>query len=330
MWRNLKPLACSAFAAVLMLQPAFASDRTISANVIDYFQPGSKATKFGKAEFIGGIELVSSDGSLGGWSALRLRPDQKHFVGVLDTGDWITGAIVRDTAGKLSTLSDVRISPILDKRGRVGNERWRVDSESVALRRGQVLVGFERAYRIDAYPDPGFETARPVGSLDMLINKKQLEANKSTETVVVAPASGPLKGSPVTIMEDSLNKDGNFLAAVLEGPRKGIFYVKKKSAYAVTDGAFLPNGDLLILERRFGLTMGIGMRMRRIKADTIKPGATVDGDVVLEADSGYQIDNMEGLEAFAAPDGSTHVLVVSDDNFSLLQRTLMLEFRLLQ
>jgi hypothetical protein len=54
----------------------------------------------------------------------------------------------------------------------------------------------------------------------------------------------------------------------------------------------------------------------------------MNGEVVLQGDFGYQIDNMEGLDAFKAADGTTHVVIVSDDNHSILQRNLMLEFRL--
>ena len=37
---------------------------------------------------------------------------------------------------------------------------------------------------------------------------------------------------------------------------------------------------------------------------------------------------MEGLDVLPEPDGSVRLIVVSDDNHSILQRTLMLEFRL--
>jgi hypothetical protein len=90
----------------------------------------------------------------------------------------------------------------------------------------------------------------------------------------------------------------------------------------------LPDGDLLLLERRFNIADGIGMRIRRIGAAEITPGAVADGEVLLTADFGYQIDNMEGLDTFQAPDGTSHVIVVSDDNHSILERNLMLEFRL--
>ena len=98
--------------------------------------------------------------------------------------------------------------------------------------------------------------------------------------------------------------------------------------FDVTDGAFLPDGDLLLLERRFDLAHGIGMQIRRIAGSDIKPGAVVDGNVIFQAGPNLQIDNMEGLDVFRAADGTIHLIIVSDDNHSILERNLMLEFRL--
>jgi hypothetical protein len=50
--------------------------------------------------------------------------------------------------------------------------------------------------------------------------------------------------------------------------------------------------------------------------------------VIFEADSGYQIDNMEGLSVHRGAAGETIVSMISDDNFSTLQRTVLLEFTL--
>ena len=54
----------------------------------------------------------------------------------------------------------------------------------------------------------------------------------------------------------------------------------------------------------------------------------VDGPVLFEADLGYEIDNMEGLSVHRGAGGETVLTLVSDDNFSLLQRTLLLQFTL--
>ena len=58
--------------------------------------------------------------------------------------------------------------------------------------------------------------------------------------------------------------------------------------------------------------------------------ATVQIEVLIEADMSHQIDNMEGLEVIERPDGEIRVILVSDDNHSILERNLMLEFRLIK
>ena len=71
------------------------------------------------------------------------------------------------------------------------------------------------------------------------------------------------------------------------------------------------------------------MRIRRIDGQTIRPGAVVDGDVLIDADMSEQIDNMEGMDVVAMGPDDIRIIVVSDDNHSILQRNLLLEFRLL-
>ena len=63
------------------------------------------------------------------------------------------------------------------------------------------------------------------------------------------------------------------------------------------------------------------MRIRRIPLAAIAPGALVDGRELIVADMGYQIDNMEGLSVHRTAAGDTILTLVSDDNFSALQRT---------
>ena len=72
----------------------------------------------------------------------------------------------------------------------------------------------------------------------------------------------------------------------------------------------------------------MNVRIRRIALGEIKPGGTVDGPVLLEADLGYEIDNMEGLSVHRSPAGETVLTLISDDNFLPFQRTLLLQFTL--
>jgi hypothetical protein len=105
--------------------------------------------------------------------------------------------------------------------------------------------------------------------------------------------------------------------------------VVRSGGYDTTDLAFLPGGDVVILERRFSLFGGFGCRLRRIEAASIKPNAGVDGEVIYESEASHQMDNMEGLAIHR--EGSEIVLsLISDNNFSALQRTLLLEFSLVE
>jgi hypothetical protein len=301
----------------------------VVAKTIAGFKPGSDQTRFGAFEFVGGLQMASSEPLFGALSSFRLRADGEHFVGVCDTGHWMTGRLLRDASGRLSGLADVKITPMRDAHGQEPRLKGDIDAEGLALRQGQAIVSFERRHRVDVYPDPGFERAKPERSLDILIPKRELRSNGSLETVLVAPAGSALKGAVITIAEQSVDADGNLFAAILEGPLKGQFKVVRNDPFDVTDGAFLPDGDLLLLERRFSILGGVGMRIRRIAGKSLKPGALVDGPVLLEADMGFEIDNMEGIDVVAGPDGHAHVILVSDDNHSILQRNLMLEFRLI-
>ncbi len=300
----------------------------IDVKIISAFKPGSDQTRFGALEFVGGLELSSDNALLGAISAIRFRPDHRNFISVLDTGHWLTGAVERDENGRLKGVSDARIMPMIDRYGGTDPGKGGMDAEGLALRGNHVLVSYEQHHRVDAYPDPGFEISPPDGTLPLPIPRWQLRANRSLEALMIAPQSSPLAGGAVIVAEDSLDDEGNMLAAILDGPLQGRFTVRHYGGYDVSDGVFLPDGDLLLLERRFGLIHGLGVRIRRIAGADIKPGAVADGKVIFEASSREQIDNMEGMDVFQAADGSLHLILVSDDNHSILQRSLMLEFKL--
>ena len=311
--------------------PLRADDETLQINsrLIPNFRVGSDQTRFGDFEFIGGLELSSPSAALGAMSGIRLSADRNRFLGVMDTGFWYAGRFERGPDGKLIGIADFTVSPILDAEGESSEEKWRVDAEGLAVRGEEVLVSFERRSRVDVYPANAPGSSRPTGSLPLQIPLKELRNNRGLEAIMVAPAASALAGEVITVSERSLNTSGDIYAAILTGPSKGVFFVKRHPPYDVTDGDFLPNGDLLLLERRYSIAGGIGMRIRRIDGSRLGPGNLVDGPVLLEADFGFQIDNMEGLDVSTDDEGQIFVTLVSDDNHSILQRNLVLEFRYL-
>jgi hypothetical protein len=70
------------------------------------------------------------------------------------------------------------------------------------------------------------------------------------------------------------------------------------------------------------------MRIRRIAEAELKRGSLIEGETLLEAEDNWNIDNMEGIAAHRAASGETILTLISDDNFSLLQRTLLMQFAL--
>ena len=73
------------------------------------------------------------------------------------------------------------------------------------------------------------------------------------------------------------------------------------------------------------------MRLCRLAAGEIEPGARLTGQTLIEADFGFEIDNMEGLALHRGAGGETVLTMISDDNFNhMLQRTLLLQFTLIE
>jgi hypothetical protein len=97
-------------------------------------------------------------------------------------------------------------------------------------------------------------------------------------------------------------------------------------ATSISPGLAASIPDLLVLERSFSF-LTFTVQIRHVPAIEVRPGATMDGAVLLRA-SGGEIDNFEGLGIRHLPDGETRITIVSDDNFNSFQRTLLLDFAL--
>jgi hypothetical protein len=250
--------------------------------------------------------------------------DGEHLLAVTDRGDWLRGRIVyRDDAPV--AVADAEMAPLLGPDGRtLKSHRWH-DAESLAFRDGLAYVGIEGANQIVRFDlaekglrAQGHPIAAPSGI-------KLLPRGQGLECLEAAPKNPPLEGTLIAISERGLDARRN-LKAFLVGPTKGLFSLKRSDDFDVTDCAATPDGKLLVLERRFSWTEGLAIRIRAIPLAAIKPGALVDGATLLLADLDQQIDNMEGLSVHRARDGTLVLTLVSDDNFSPLQRTLLLQF----
>ena len=299
----------------------------VSAVPITTFEPRNPSrTRFGALEFRGGLVLSSNAKTFGGFSELHVDPDGSHFVSASDRGIWLRGRIVyRD--GKPAGIADAEMAPMLGADGRSLISHGWFDSESLTERDGMLYVGFERVEKIVRfnYRRDGL-TARGE-PIPVPPDFKTLENNQSLECLAAPPKGSPLSDKLIVVTERSLDDAGNMRSFLLDGKNVERFTVKRHDDFDVSDCVVLPPGDLLLLERRFALLHGgLSMRIRRIPLASIKPGTVIDGTNLIEADLGYEIDNMEGIGVHRNASGETIVTLISDDNFLPFQRTLLLQF----
>ncbi len=282
-------------------------------------------TRFGALEFRGGLALTSKNTAFGGVSAIHIEPDGEHFLAITDHGSWLRGRIVYQD-GKPAAIADAEMAPILGSDGKPLAARGWYDVEALTERDGIFYIGIERVeqiVRLDYRRDGFLARGEPI---PVPSDFKTFTYNKSLECLAAPPQGAPLAGGLIVVTERSLDSSRNLRSFLLTGGRVERFSVKRSDDFDVSDCTILPPDDLLLLERRYSPMRGVGMRIRRIPLATIKEGALVDGRSMIEADLAYQIDNMEGIAVHRNLRGETILTLVSDDNFSIIERNLLLQF----
>ena len=347
--RRFLEISAAGLAAALAPQPALAQSATpqpvksggvdehsvtapasieVKARPIASFDPRDRShVRFGALEYRSGLVLTSSFPGFGGLSGIRLDAKGERFIALSDKGSWFTGRILYSGRAMVG-LDEVEAAPMLGADGRPITARGWYDSESIALDGSVVYVGLERVNQVLRFDfSKGFTRARGE-VVPMPPAVKKLPNNKGLEALVFVPKDLPLAGTLIAMSERGLDRDGNLIAFLVGGPSPGQFSIRRTEDFDISDAVLLPSGDLLVLERKFSLLKGAGIRIRRIPLATIAPGALVDGPEIFNADLGEEIDNMEGIDAHVTAEGDTVLTMVSDDNFSLIQRTLLLQFTL--
>jgi hypothetical protein len=285
--------------------------------------------RFDSLEFRSGLILTSRFRGFGGLSGLRLDAKGERFIAISDKGSWFTGRIVY-RGREMTGLEDVEAAPMLGPDGRPITARNWYDSESIALDGSLVYIGLERVNQVLRYDfSKGF--TRSIGEVVPLPPAaRKLPRNKGLEGLVMVPKGLPLAGTLIALSERGLDSEGNLIAFLIGGRTPGQFAVRRTDDFDISDAVLLPSRELLLLERKFSWLDGVAIRIRSIALASIAPGTVVDGPAIFNADLGNEVDNMEGIDAHVTPEGDTVLTMVSDDNFSLLQRTLLLQFTVVE
>jgi len=297
----------------------------IEAREIKYFDRRNPQHKqFGALEFVGGLVLQSKHKHFGGLSGLHIAQNGVSFLAHSDRGHWLRGKLKTD-GDRVIGIESAEMAPMRGPDGRTLTARKWQDTESLAVDGDTLYVGIERVNQILRYRLSDGLAGRGI-PIQVPNGIRKLPFNQGLEALVFVPKGMPLAGSLLAISEAGLDEKGNTLAFIIGGPMPGTFTIRRTDEYEVSDAAISPTGHLVIVERYFRWISGIHLRIRAIPLSEIKPGAVAEGKVLLTADNNFDIDNMEALAITKNTSGQIVLTLLSDNNFNLFQRTILLRF----
>lgn len=282
---------------------------------------------------LGSVELASTaiaGLTLGGLSGLAWDEDESRLYALSDAGALFHLRPHFDN-GHLVRVQLLAAFALRDHHGRALEGR-RADSEGVVLQHGSngksgdslLAVSFERSPRIVLFrPDGRYvETLRLPA--DLAGGERFSSPNQGLESLTWLPVTGFL-----TAPERPLTGDGDGIVSLfaLDG-RVWRYPLLATPKASLVDMQARPDGSLLTLERGHGLMflpIVISLRHTRVTAENAGQRLAVTTLATLDSSRGWSVDNFEGLTRHR----EGKFFMVSDDNFSALQKTLLVYFQAL-
>ena len=279
--------------------------------------------------FIGAFRLGMNDPLFGGLSGLELSDDGAGFTALSDRGTFVRGTIARDASGAITRVAMTRPTPLKSNTDAPLNS-GRDDSEGLAIARdGTVYISFEGASRVLRYD-------RIDGLAKNLPTPRDFAAfprNASLEALAI-DAKGNLYTFPEELRGSKKirlltgqpgNPSGpNFpVWRFANGTWSQPFFLPRNGSYLPVGADFGPDGRLYVLERQFRGIAGFGSRVRSF---VVGAKGLADERTILQSPIGLH-DNLEGIAVWRDGAGDIRLTMVSDDNFLALQRTELVEYR---
>jgi hypothetical protein len=302
--------------------PAQAADFTLTTTplVLNKNAPAQKSV--GELVYLGGLVLQSPNKDFGGLSALRIN-EEGIALSVSDAGSWISFALVEKNE-RLVGATGLGLAPLLDLAGNPGTKINR-DSEAVEIG-ATTSVSFEGDHRIWTYHDidPAKpETFKTAASQDWHLPAMMLwPDNGGAEAYCTL---GPDQAR-LLISEDAPAPQGSREAFLVSEKTELRFGFLPETGFKPTDCVGLPNSQqALILQRRFSPLSGVAASIVVADFSSIENGTIIKGREIARFVPPLSVDNMEGI-SYIEHKGRKFIYIISDDNFSGLQRSLLMKF----
>lgn len=322
-----RPIRVVLLLAALLLLATFAPTALFVPPVIErgafiYAKPvpldgvAPQRRRLGALVFLQGWSLSSDNPGFGGISAMHVEGSQ--LVGLND-GGWLISFPLPVRGGRLRGT----IESLPDGPGSADVKSDR-DSEALTVSGDHAWIGFERQNAIWRYRLPGWRSDSHAAPEAMARWPK----NSGSEGMVRLADGRFLVFSEATRRKDGTNEVLLFLGdpAAPETASISVGY-KVPEGYHVTDAALLPDGRLLILNRRFTVWEGVSAKLIIADVPGNDPNAVIGGKEIADFRPPVTVDNMEALSV-TREGKRTIIWIASDDNFNPLQRTLLLKFAL--
>lgn len=268
---------------------------------------------------IGGIRLA-------GLSALAWDEDEQVLYAVSDLGK-LFHLLPRFREGRLDGVQVVAAHALADSQGRALRYPWK-DAEGLVLENAangvkgdsRLLVSYERRPRIRRYTAGGKRLGSVRLPLALRHQSAYRDANQALEAIALHPHWGLL-----TAPEAALRGQRHIALYALNGRRwQYVLAAAPNSALVAMEA--LSDGSLLTLERAYVAPLRpLVISLRRVRLLEATATALAEDVAVMNSHRGWRLDNFEGLTRHR----DRRFFMVSDDNNSRWQKTLLTYFELL-
>lgn len=300
------------------LRAVLASDAAIRATRVALDAKDPARSRVGRLFYLGGVRLTSRDPAFGGFSAMQVTGDR--FTLLSDSGNVVRFRMGGDWQSRDVAFADLAEGP--------GVSAYKPDRDSESLTAdpagGKAWIGFENSNTIWRYDAALMRAERWSAPKAM----RDWSENGGPEAMVRLRSGGFLVFSESAWAKGGGRRAVQFDGDPTEAPDRGFeFTYLAPPGFKPVDIAELPDGQLVVLNRRFAVPELFTAKLVLVDPAAIRPGARVKGKEIAHFAAPLLHDNFEAVAA--TREGKDTILwIASDDNQQFWQRSLLLKFRL--